>query len=128
MQNKVIIPALLGILMVGITQFGFADEFEESSYIAVDLEKLEQPQSRYNYQEITIFGHVEDYNRGERVTIVIINPNESQEEITTYASKKGDIYTIIHITNDSQIGIHEMILTYHDVEIASTSFEITESQ
>jgi hypothetical protein len=72
-------------------------------------------------------GFVEDYSRGEQVTITIISPDESENEINTYASKKGEIYTIIHITNESQIGIHQVILQYQDVEIASTTFEILEN-
>ena len=128
LQSRTIIPALFGILVIGITQFGYAEEFEESTYIAVDVEEFEQPQSKYNYEEITIIGHVEDYSRGDKLTIQIINPDETQEEINTYASKKGDIYTMIHITIDSQIGIHEVILTYQGMKIASTSFEILENQ
>jgi len=119
---------LLGILVIGITQFGYAEEIEESSYIAVDIEEFEQPQSKYNYEEITIIGHIEDYSRGDKVTILIINPDKTEEEIGTYASKKGDIYTMIHVTIDSQIGVHEVILTYQGMEIASTSFEILENQ
>jgi len=128
LENKIIIPVLLGILAIGITQFGYAEEIEESSYIAVDVEEFEQPQSKYNYEEITIIGHVEDYSRGDKVTIQIIKPDGTEEEINTYASKKGDIYTMIHVTIDSQIGIHEVILTYQGMEIASTSYEILENQ
>lgn len=127
MQSKIILSILLGIAVVGIMQFSYAEEIEEKSYIAIDIEKFEQPNSKYNYQEITIFGHVEDYNRGEKVTIIIINPNGSQDEINTYASKKGKIYTLAHMTNDSQIGIHQVVLTYHNIEIGTTSFEILEN-
>ncbi len=128
LQNKVILPILVGILVIGITQFSFAEEYQETSYIAVDEEKVEQPQSRYNYQEITILGHVADYNRGENVTILIISPSESEEEINTFASKKGNIYTLLHITQDSQIGINQIILKHNGEEIATTSFEILENQ
>jgi len=128
LENKIIIPVLLGILAIGITQFGYAEEIEESSYIAVDVEEFEQPQSKYNYEEITIIGHVVDYSRGDKIAIQIIKPDGTEEEINTYASKKGDIYTMIHVTIDSQIGIHEVILTYQGMEIASTSYEILENQ
>ena len=125
MQNKVILPVLLGILIVGITQFAFAEE-AKVSHIGVDDKKFQQPSSKYNYQEIVFFGFVEDYNRGQQVTIKIVSPDNSEEDINTYASKKGEIYTLLHITNDSQIGVHQVILKYHDIEIASTSFEILE--
>ncbi len=129
LQNKVILPILVGILVIGITQFSFAEEtYQETSYIAVDEEKVEQPKSRYNYQEITILGHIADYNRGENVTILIISPSESEEEINTLASKKGNIYTLLHITQDSQIGIHQIILKHNGEEVATTSFEILENQ
>jgi len=127
MQSK-IFSILAGILIVGIIQFAYAEENEKTTYIALDIEKFEQPQSKYNYQEITIAGLIVDYHRGEKATIVIIKPSGSQEEIGTYASKKGEIYTLLHITNDSQIGKHEVILLYRGTEIASTSFEITNSQ
>jgi hypothetical protein len=127
LQNKIILSILVTISIVGIIQFAYAEENKEASYIAVDIEEFEQPQSKYNYKEITIFGHIEDYNRGEKVSIVIIKPNEIQEEISTFASKKGKIYTFSHITSDSQIGIHKIVLSYHKIEIASTSFEILES-
>ncbi len=104
LQNKVILPILVGILVIGITQFSFAEVYQETSYIAVDEEKFEQPQSRYNYQQITILGHIADYSRGANVTILIIDPNGSEEEINTFASKKGDIYTLLHITWDSEVG------------------------
>ncbi len=129
LQNKAILPILVGILVIGITQFSFAEEaYQETSYIAVDKEKFEQPQLRYNYQEITIIGHIADYNRGENVTIIIISPSESEEEINTFASKKGNIYTLLHITQDSQIGIHQLILKHNGEEVASTTFEILENQ
>ena len=41
-----------------------------------------------------------------------------------FASKKGEIYTLLHVTNDSQIGIHKISMIYGGVEIATTSFEI----
>ena len=127
--NKVILPILLGIMTIGVTQFAFAEEvYQETSYIAVDEEKFEQPTSKYNYQEITIAGHIADYNRGQNVIIIIINPNGSEEEINTFASKKGDIYTLLYITWYSEVGKHEVILKYKGEEIASTSFEILESQ
>lgn len=128
MKNKIIFSALLGIIVVGISQFVFAEEIEKTSYVAIDEDKFEQPSSKYNYQEIVILGYVEDYERGQQITITIISPDESENKINTYASKKGKIYTLLHITQESQIGIHQVILTYHGVDIASTTFEILENQ
>ena len=129
MQSKAILTILAGILVIGISQFTFAEEpHEKEAYIAIDVEKFDQPQTRYSYQEITIIGYVPDYSRGEKVTITIIDPSESEEEISTFASKKGNIYTLIHVTHDSQIGVHQVILKFHDEEIASTSFEILGNQ
>ena len=127
MQNKTILTILVAILVIGVSQFTFAEEsHEKEEYIAIDIEEFVQPQNRYSYQEITIIGYVSDYSRGEKVTITIIKPSESEEEINTFATKKGNIYTLLHITRDSQIGVHQVILKYHDEEIASTSFEILE--
>jgi len=126
MYSKVVFSILLGILAIGITEVAFA-EVEKKPFITVDEEKFEQPKSKYNYQEITIIGYVENYNRGEPVTITITYPDKSLEEINTYASKKGEIYTLLHITQDSQIGIHLVSLNYQD-NLLSTSFEILENQ
>jgi hypothetical protein len=126
MHNKILFSILLGILVVGITEITFAEEEEKTSFIAVDEEKFEQPKSMNSYQEITIIGYVEDYSRGEPITITITHPDKSLEEINTYASKKGEIYTLLHITQDSQIGVHLMSLSYND-NLLSTSFEILES-
>ncbi len=129
LQNKVILPILVGILVIGITQFSFAEEVhQETSSIMVDVEEFEQPTSKYYYQEIRIVGHIADYSRGANVTILTIDPNGSEEEINTFASKKGDIYTLLHITWDSEVGEHKIILKYNDEEIATTSFEILENQ
>lgn len=127
MHGKIMLSVLVGILVVGVSQFAFAEELEETTYIAVDKEEFQQPKSKYNYQEITIIGHLKDYARGDSVTITIVYPDKSEEEINTYASKKGDIYTLMHITNDSQIGIHSLVLDYRG-DIAKTSFEILEVQ
>ncbi len=128
LQNKIILPMLLGILVIGITQFSFAEEIKKTARISVDVEEFEQPQTKYNPQEITISGKIVDYLRGENVTIIIINPSESEKEINVYASKKGNFQTPLYITEESQIGIHQIILKYQGEEVASTSFEILASQ
>ena len=126
MQCKVILPILLVITVIGISQSAFAEEGIET-YIAIDNEEFVQPDSKHNYQEIRIIGHVQEYFIGDNITLTIIYPDESEEEINTYASKKGDIYTLIHITHDSQIGTHMIFLDY-GMDIAYTSFEILESE
>lgn len=127
MYSKKILSVIIGMLVIGVSQFAFGEELEEITYIAVDKEKFEQPKSKYNYQEITIIGHIKDYARGDSIAITIVYPDKSEEVINTYASKKGDIYTLIHITNDSQIGVHSLVLNYHG-DIVKTSFEILEVQ
>ena len=127
MQNKVVLTILVGILVIGVSQFTFAEESQnKGAYISVDVAEFDQPQTRYSYQEITITGHVPDYSRGQTVFITIINPSGSEEEINTFASKKGNIHTILHMTYYSQIGVYQVILKYFDEEIASTSFEVLE--
>ena len=126
MHSKILFSMLLGILAVGITEATFAEE-EETTFITVDEERFEQPKSMNNYQEITIIGHVQEYMRGDNIILTIIYPDESEEELNTYASKKGDIYTLIHITQDSQIGTHMIFLDY-GMDLAYTSFEILESE
>lgn len=127
MQSKIMFSVLLGILVVGVSHFAFAEEPNTASYITVDEEKFEQPKSKHSSQEIVFLGFVEDYSRGEQITITIISPDKSENEINSYASKNGDIYTLLYITNESQIGVHQVNLSYHGVEIASTSFEILEN-
>lgn len=128
MSSKAILPILFGLLVVGFTQFGFAEEIEEITFIAVDEPEFEQPQSKYSYQEIIIYGHIVDYNRGQPITFVISFPDETQYEINTYATRNGDIYTLFHITNDSQIGVHNILLKINDEVLATTSFEILKNQ
>lgn len=127
MYGKIILPMLIGILVVGGIQFTFA-ELEKVTYIAVDKEQFEQPQSKYSYQQITIIGYVENYTRGDVINIAIIHPDESQEEINTYATKKGEINTLFQINGDSQIGVHKIILKYNGAELTATSFEILKNQ
>lgn len=126
MHSKVIFPMLLAIAVIGISQSAFAEE-EMETYIAIDIEEFAQPDSSNNYQEITIIGHVQEYMRGDNITLTIIYPDESEKELNTYATKKGDIYTLIHITQDSQIGTHMIFLDY-GMDLAYTSFEILESE
>lgn len=128
MNKKVLLPILSGIIIVGITQLAFAEELEKASYITVEKEQLKQPQSKYSGEQVTITGFVEEYTRGDTVFIIIIYPDSTQEEMQTHATKKGDIHTMIQVTNDSQIGIHNIILKYHDIEIAATTLEILEHQ
>ncbi|MGI0057486.1 MAG: hypothetical protein ACREAK_08965 [Nitrosarchaeum sp.] len=126
MQSKIVLSMVIGILIIGVTQFVFAEELK--TYIAVDKEQFEQPESKYNNQQITISGLVENYTRGLDITIIIKYPDKSQNEIITYATKKGEIYTLFQITNDSQIGTYTAVLKYNGVELASTSFEVLENQ
>ena len=128
MFSKIIFSILIGVLVIGITQFSFAEESKNASRISVDVDAFEQPTSKYDSQEIRISGHVVDYSRGQNIIIVIISPNESEEIINTFASKKGNIHTLLHVTEDSVVGMHQVILKYQEEEIASTSFEILENQ
>ena len=127
MNSKVTLPILFGILIIGFGQYAIAEEFEKETFIAVDEEEFKQPASKYNYQEITVIGYIEEYTRGTPVTIVLINPDDTEEEISTMASKNGDIYTLLHFTSDAQIGTYFVIMKYVDEEVAFTSFEILEN-
>ncbi len=128
LSSKVILPILLGIVAIGFMQFSFAEELEDGTFIVVDGEKFKQPQSKHSYQQLIISGFIEDYSRGSLITVVIISPTETQTEISTYAARNGEIYMPYHITNDSEIGVHQLILIYHEEEIDSTSFEILDNQ
>ncbi len=128
LDSKVILPILLGIVAIGFMQFTFAEELEDETFVAVDKEKFKQPQSKHSFQQLVISGFIEDYNRGSLITFIIISPDESQIEISTYAARNGEIYVPYHITDDSEIGIHQLILIYHGEEIASASFEILDNQ
>ena len=125
--NKIIFSVLVGVLVIGLTQTSISEESNETSRISVDIEEFQQPTSKYDSQQIRIVGHIADYSRGENVSIIMIKPNDAQEEINTFASKKGNFQTFIQITQDSQIGIHELILNYHGEEIAFTLFNILEN-
>jgi len=128
-QNKTTLPLLFGIMVlvvIGSSSYVFAEEDEE--FVTVDIEKVVKPQSVSKYEEITILGHVNDYSRGYSVFLTIVNPDGTQDEISTYASKKGDVYTLLHLTEKSQVGKYEIILMYDDVKRASTSFELIEYQ
>ncbi|EGG41862.1 Hypothetical protein Nlim_1271 [Candidatus Nitrosarchaeum limnium SFB1] len=113
-------------VMSGFNTNLFAEELEKVTFIAVDKEQFEQPHSKYNNEHIIISGYVKDYTRGDEILIEIIYPDQSQNEIHTHATKKGEIYTLFDISNDSQIGVYQVILKYRDVELATTSFEIIE--
>ncbi len=106
-----------------IGHYAYAEELDEE-YIRVDLEKFVKPESVRNYQEITITGHVNGYVRGDNIVITIMTPDSSEEEISTYATRDGDVYTLLHMTGESQIGNYKVILKYDDTERASTEFEI----
>lgn len=128
MNKKFLLTILSGIIIIGITQLVFAEELEKVSYITIDKEQIKQPQSKYSGEQVTITGFIEEYTRGDTVFILIIYPDNTQEEMQTHATKKGEIHTMIQVTSDSQIGVHNIILKYHDIEIASTTLEILEHQ
>ena len=127
LKKKIIFSILVGVIVIGLTQSSLSEESNETSRIAVDIEEFQQPTSKYDPQLIRIVGHIADYSRGENVNIIMIKPHGAQEEINTFASKKGNFQTLIQITQDSQIGIHELILNHHDEDIAFTLFKILES-
>ena len=91
-------------------------------------ENLSNPNQNTTIKKLQFFGYVEEYNRGDQVTIIIVYPDKSQEEMGVFASKKGDIYTLLHVTHDSQVGMHQIILQYGGANIATTTFQILENQ
>lgn len=129
LKKKIIFTILVGVLVIGLTQASLSEESKETSRISVDAgdEEFQQPSSKYDPKQIRITGHIADYSRGENVSIVMIKPNGVEEEINTYASKKGNFQTFTVITHESQIGIHELILVYHGEERAFTLFNVLEN-
>ena len=113
-------------VMSGFNTNVFAEKLEKITFIAVDKEQFKQPHSKYNFEHIIISGYVEDYTRGDEILVVIVHPDQSQNEIHTHATKMGEIYTLFDISNDSEIGVYHVILKYRDAELATTSFEIIE--
>lgn len=128
MNNKLILPVLLGIIAVSITQISFAEEIESFSFIMSDTEQIEQPSSRYNSEQIALYGYVDNYTRGLEVGINLTHPDGVIEELNTYATKDGEIYMIIQVNGESQIGVHQITLNYEGVELASTTFEVLEKK
>lgn len=127
MLNEITLSVLIGVLIIGGIQHPESEASQGTSRITVDEKEFQQPSSKYDYQQITITGHIVDYSRGGNVSVVMINPSESEEEINTFATKNGDVYTLIQITEEAQIGTHHLILMYQGEEVASTSFEILEN-
>ena len=129
LKKKILFSILVGILIIGLTQASLSEESKETSRISVDAddEEFQQPTSKYDPKQIRIVGHIADYSRGENVSIIMVKPNGAEEEINTYASKKGNFQTFIEITHESQIGTHELILVYHGEERAFTLFNVLEN-
>jgi hypothetical protein len=117
----VALSVLLGIIAIG--NYAYAEQTDKE-FIAIDIEKFEKPESSRVNQEIKITGHVNGYMRGDNITISVIAPDSSEQEISTYASKDGYVFTLLHMTVESQIGNYKIILKYDDTERASTQFEI----
>ncbi len=95
---------MVGVLVIGITQFSFAEDSKTTSHITVDMGMLEQPTSKYDSQKITITGSMGDYIRGKNITIVIVNSYEEETEINSLSSKKGKIHAFFEITENSHVG------------------------
>ncbi len=83
------------------------------------------PRSTYHPQEIKITGQVADYLKGNLVYIIIISPDDIEEELKIHATNRGDFYTMLYMTETSQVDTRQVIIQYHDSEIASTSFVVT---
>jgi hypothetical protein len=120
------LPSLFGIVFLGllVSSSIFAEEIDE--FIMLDLEKAERPETSSKYQEIVVIGYVKDYVRGDNIELLIITPDGTEKKISTYATKKGEVYTLLHFTKESQIGIYKITLIYNEIERASTNFEMIE--
>ncbi len=101
------------------------DSQAEDNYVELSIDEFPIPRSTYHPQEITITGHVADYLKGNSVFIIIISPDDTEEKLKIHATNKGDFSTILYVTGASQLGTHQVIVQYHDSEIASTSFLVT---
>ena len=115
--NKIIFSVLVGVLVIGLTQTSISEESNETSRISVDIEEFQQPTSKYDSQQIRIVGHIADYSRGENVSIIMIKPNDAQEEINTFASKKGNFQTFIDCLVD-------WITAFGEVAVRDASFVV----
>lgn len=129
LKKKILFSILAGVIVIGLSQASLSEESKGTSRISVDAddEEFQQPTSKYDPHQIRITGLISDYSRGENVSIIMVKPNGAEEEINTFASKKGNFQTFIEITHESQIGIHELILVYHGEERAFTLFNILEN-
>lgn len=130
MNKKNKLSLLFGVtfLVLLVPSNIFADEIkEDEEFIMLDLEKAERPEISSKYQEIVVIGYVDNYTRGDNIELLVITPDGTEDKISSYATKKGEVYTLLHFTKESQIGIYKISLIYNNIERASTNFEMIEA-
>ena len=100
-----------------------ASSYTITGSVTVDHNTIELP--TYESSFVKISGQIENQPRGNPVSITITSPDGTNQDLQTFTAQSGFFLTSIMITKDSQVGTYQIKITYHDSQIATTSFTIT---
>ena len=118
------VSLLLIILILGTNQAYAQIEFSnEIGSILIEDEIFYQ--SNQSSQEfVKIFGIVNEYVKGGKVTIIITNPDGITEGSQIFPTKDGYYETYFSIKTNSPVGIYKIDSTYHGKVIGNVYFEL----
>lgn len=127
-KNWFMLLLFVGLISLDLNIHDVLAETKENEFLKLNLASGIKPQSIGQYLEIVAVGHINNYTRGTVVSILVVNPDQTYENLSTYATRDGDVYALIHFTEKSQVGIYKTILMYENSEIASAIFELIDKQ
>ena len=74
--------------------------------------------------EVILTGSINGHKRGVPVAIILIGPDNTQNDFAVYPTSSGSYRTVFLIDSDFVVGQYNIRVLYQDVKIGSTSFDL----
>ncbi len=93
------------------------------------LNAKEFPLPKYKQtQDVTLTGKISNYKSGTTIQLSLTGPDQSTEDLTVFATNKGEYKAVLTLYHTSQPGLYSIDVNYQNSKIGSVSFEVLKPQ
>lgn len=92
----------------------------------LQIEKTEYTISGYGYTEVRISGKVNEYQKAVPLTLTLLMPDGSTQELQVVVTSEGDFVPSIFLDKNWPLGFYKITAVYGNSTIGSLSFNVFE--
>ena len=95
--------------------------------LTLNAEKFVLPKYKET-TDVVLTGKLDDYKQGTQIFLTLVGPDQSSEQLSVYATKKGEYNAAVTLHHYSLSGIYTITVDYFGSPVGLISFEVIKNQ